>query len=205
MKKCVANSVQHSCAKMSLQDAPKVPMKGKIKGVKPKKCAGDIPSLSLDTVNARLDTLGPISERNFEVTLDDSIKCTAVPRLFLSHRWGGNTQATYPKIRKEKIAEHGLDDFMYPNTVYNPDCPQVAGVAGLMFFPNGLNNPPYSESNPKQYRTITRDKYEALWTYVGQCIHLWAPSLTKQEWLDQTATVSECYIFVCYGISRYET
>lgn len=165
-------------------------MPGKVKGVKGKKCAGDIPSLSLDTVNARLDKLGPISERNFRVTLDDNIKYTAVPRAFLSNHWGGSTQATYPEIRRALIEKHGLNDFMYPNTVYNPNCPLVPGYAGLMYNPDGLDNPPYPESDVNAHRTITRDKYEPLWTYMGQYIHVWSPSLTKSEWLDQSSTVS---------------
>ena len=179
---------------IQLKVARKVKMKGKlikgIKGIKHKKCAGDLLSLSLDTINARLDKLGPISERNFDVTLDDNIKFTAVPRAFLSNHWGGNTQATYPTIRQAMIEKHGLNDFQYPNTVYNPNCPQVPGYAGLMYFPDGLNNPPFLESHEEQYRTITRDKYQALWTYMGQYIRVWSPSLTRSEWLDQTTAVS---------------
>lgn len=177
-------------------------MKGNLKGVKPKKCAGDIPSLSLDTINARLDKLGPPSERDYQVDFDNSMKFTAVPRAFISNIWGGSAQATYPKPSDEKIAIHGLNDFLCPNTIYNPNCPQIPGVAGLLYYPDGLHNPPFEESEAESYRTITRDKYLAIWTYQGQYIEVWAPSLTRNEWLEQAAKVSVLFAVSLQNVDR---
>jgi hypothetical protein len=136
----------------------------------------------LDTVNRRLDVLGP--DRNYEVNLPDNIKFTAVPRRFLSDRWGGGTQKTYPTIRRELLLKHGLDDWQYPNSEYNPHCPQIPGCAGLMFSANGLDGPSDDDAS-EIMRTIVRLQDKPLWQYVGQYITIPAASLTRDEWLVQ--------------------
>jgi hypothetical protein len=140
---------------------------------------------NLDTINHRLEVLGP--DRNYEVNLPDEIKLTVVPRRFLSDTWGGNTQNTFPKIRREMLLKHGLDDWQYPNSLYNPHCPQIPGYAGLMFSPNGLETS-IGESS-EIMRTIVRLMMEPKWQYVGQYIDISAPSLTKEEWLVQHSSV----------------
>jgi len=143
----------------------------------------------LDTINRRLDVLGSESDRTYGVDLPDDIKFTAVPRKFLSDVWGGGTQKTFPPIRKELLAVHGLDDWMYPNSKYNPHCPLIPGCAGLMFSPDGLTGTVDLESE-QIWRTIVRLIDHAHWQYVGQYIRIGAPSLTKEEWLAQDAKVT---------------
>lgn len=145
---------------------------------------------NLDTINRRLEALGP--DRNYEVNVPDEIKCTAVPRAFLSNTWGGSTQATFPKIRKEMLDKHGLNDWMFPNSEYNPHCPLVPGFAGIMFTPDGLNGP--EPDSPAVWRTIVRLVNGAFWAYVGQYIRIGAQSLTKEEWLEQTPKVLNIHI-----------
>ncbi|KIY53015.1 hypothetical protein FISHEDRAFT_11916, partial [Fistulina hepatica ATCC 64428] len=70
-----------------------------------------------------------------DVRLDKNDVDVVASRAFLSNYYGGNTQATFPKVRKEKVAEHGLNDFMYPSLVINPMAPQVPGFPGLWFSP----------------------------------------------------------------------
>jgi hypothetical protein len=140
---------------------------------------------NLDTINRRLDALGP--DRNYEVNVPDEIKLAVVPRRFLSDTWGGNTQNTFPKIRREMLLKHGLDDWQYPNSLYNPHCPQIPGYAGLMFSPNGLE--PSTDDSLEIMRTIVRLTTEPKWQYVGQYIDITAPSLTKEEWLVQHSSV----------------
>ena len=142
----------------------------------------------LNTIDRRLDVLGPPSDRDYEVDVPDDIKLTVVPRRFLSDTWGGNTQSTFPKIRREMLLKHGLDDWQYPNSLYNPHCPQNPGCAGLMFSPDGLNGP-RDDDSLEIMRTIVRLKTEAKWQYVGQYIDVSAPSLTREEWLVQPPTV----------------
>jgi hypothetical protein len=86
------------------------------------------------------------------------------------------------------LLKHGLDDWQYPNSEYNPHCPQVPGCAGLMFSPDGLNGPGDGEAS-EIMRTVVRLKTEPLWQYVGQYITIPAASLTKEEWLDQDSKV----------------
>jgi len=148
----------------------------------------------LDTINRRLDVLGP--DRNYEVNVPDEIKLTVVPRRFLSDTWGGNTQNTFPKIRREMLLKHGLDDWQYPNSLYNPHCPQNPGYAGLMFSPNGSE--PSTNASLEIRRTIVRLTTEAKWQYVGQYIDITAPSLTKEEWSVQNSSV-------CWLSSALET
>lgn len=157
---------------------------------KAKKQPKGYPSFDLDTINRRLDKLGP--DRNYEVNVPDEIKFTAVPRRFLSDTWGGNTQNTFPSIRKEMLLKHGLDDWQYPNSLYNPHCPLNPGFAGLMFSPDGLERPEDDgevKESPTKWRTIVRLKTEALWQYVGQYVDIPAPSLTQDEWLIQDLRV----------------
>ncbi|KIY49580.1 hypothetical protein FISHEDRAFT_29173, partial [Fistulina hepatica ATCC 64428] len=71
----------------------------------------------------------------FDVKLDKNDVDVIAPRTFLSHYYGGNRQETFPKVREEKVAEHGFNDFMYPNLLFNPMAPQVPGFPGLFFDP----------------------------------------------------------------------
>jgi hypothetical protein len=87
------------------------------------------------------------------------------------------------------LAKHGLDDWMYPNSEYNPHCPLVPGFPGLMFTPDGLHGPGVDPEEPDVWRTIVRLLDEARWLYVGQYIGIGAKSLTKEEWLIQQPKV----------------
>jgi hypothetical protein len=76
---------------------------------------------------------------------------------------------------------------MYPNLLWNPHGPQVPGCAGLFFEPNGLDA---SDDNPDQiHRVIVRLPEGPVWLYVGNYQLIWAPSLTKEEWLMQAQKV----------------
>ena len=100
-----------------------------------------------------------------------------VSRVFLSSVYGGNQQQTFPTISKEKLDIHGLDDFMYPNLLFNPCAPQMPGAPGLFFRARGQPAGHW----PKVQRVITRIDSNA-WQYVGQYKLSPAPSLTKDEW-----------------------
>lgn len=96
---------------------------------------------------------------------------------------------------------------MYPNVDYNPvsnsrtssvcsSClhcatkalPLIAGAAGLMFAPNGLD--PMGEDTT-EYRVIVKLPQEpAIWLYIGQYKRIEAPSLTQSEWSYQETKVN---------------
>lgn len=160
----------------------------KPEGVKVKKGPKGLCSLRLDTINDRLEAkLGPAGQRDFDVDIDNEVKFKSVPRQFFSSTWGGNPQETFPTIGKEFLKKHGLDDFMYPNLLWNPHGPEIPGAAAIFFEPNGLDT--REEDSDEQYRVIVRLKEGPIWLYVGQYILLSSPPLTRDEWLMQERKV----------------
>ncbi|KIM80619.1 hypothetical protein PILCRDRAFT_822359 [Piloderma croceum F 1598] len=174
-------------AKLACKEEPDVkPWISQVKN-KAKKGPKALPEFKLDTINERLDILGPAGQHNFDVPIEDIVKCTAVPRRFFSSTWGGNPQETFPSISDKFLKKHGLNDFMYPNLLWNPHGPQVAGCAGLFFEPNGLDTP--NDDSTDIHRVIVRLPEGPIWLYVGQYQLIASPSLTKEEWLLQAQKV----------------
>lgn len=172
----------------------------KLEGIKVKKGPKGLCGLRLDTINDRLEAkLGPVDQRDFDVTdIDNEVKFKSAPRQFFSNTWGGNSQETFPSIGKEFLRKHGLDDFMYPNLLWNPHGPEMPGAAAIFFSPNGLA--PRKEDSGEQHRVIVRLKEGPIWLYVGQYILLWSPPLTREEWLMQERKVCPS-IYRGYGYS----
>lgn len=58
----------------------------------------------------------------FPITLEDKIKGFLVGRFFLSRNFGGNPAEVFPAIEKERLQDHGFDNFMYCTLVsmHNP-------------------------------------------------------------------------------------
>ena len=159
-----------------------IAVKGKIK-----KGPKALPNFDLNTIDRRLEVLGPAGERDFAVNIPNEIKFTAVPRQFFSCIWGGNPQETFPIIGAKFLEKHGLNDFMYPNLLWNPHGPQIPGCAGLFFEPNGLDSP--GEDSPYVHRVIVRLPEGPTWLYVGNYQQISSPALTKDEWLMQAQKV----------------
>jgi hypothetical protein len=132
--------------------------------------------LSDDVVEKRFEPLGGI--RGYTINLSLAELDMMVSRLFMASVYGGNSQETFPSIGQEKLARHGMDDFMYVHIDYQPCGPQIPGRPGLWFSTN-------SDSAPFVARVLTRDLKCALWQYVGQYDVRPAASLTKEEWLKQ--------------------
>ena len=62
----------------------------------------------------------------------------------------------------------------------------IAGAAGLMFSPNGVDNNGTQRANETVRLVITKlPQQPVIWLYVGQYLELPAPSLTRDEWLSQ--------------------
>ena len=58
-----------------------------------------------DVVNRRIAPMAP-----YDVNLDPTIRDVTTSRTFTSKQWGGNTQSTFPSIRQDMLARHGLND-----------------------------------------------------------------------------------------------
>jgi hypothetical protein len=142
----------------------------------------------LKTIDSRLDVLGP--GRYYEVTLEDDIKHQRFPRRFISDQYGGDCQSTFPRISKKFLDQHGLNDWMFPNLLWNPHGPEIPGHAGLFFWSGGIDGP--GEDIDTQYRVIVRLQTGPEWQYMGQYIQIGAQSLTKDEWSVQDIKVTYC-------------
>lgn len=145
--------------------------------------------MSNDVVNRRLAIIG---HHMHDVQLEPNIRDVTTTRNFTSSRWGGNTQETFPSIRKALLDQHGLNDFMYLNLFFNPHAPQWPGAPGL-FFGSSV-----SEEGPSDWPEIQRVLVRldtSSWLYVGQYQMTPAPCLTPDEWISQDPKAS---VVLCY-------
>lgn len=120
----------------------------------------------------------------FEPPISQDVRDVAVSREFLSSLYGGNPQETFPKVGKDFLARHGLNDFMYPSLDYNPAAPQIPGAPGLFVATSG-----HGWEWPEVQRVITRIAPNH-WQYVGQYKLSPTESLTTREWREQSELVS---------------
>ncbi|KAF8553944.1 hypothetical protein OG21DRAFT_1164532 [Imleria badia] len=140
--------------------------------------------LSENVVNCRIALIAP-----YNVCLDPGIRDVTTSRTFTSKQWGGNTQSTFPSIRPDLLARHGLNDFMYLNLFINPHAPQWPGAPGLWFSP-GVNWE--ARERPGIWRVLVRLKSNC-WLYVGQYQCTPALSLTIEEWKSQAPRVKQTW------------
>lgn len=136
--------------------------------------------LSDEVVHRRIALIAP-----YDVTLDPAIRDVTTTRAFTSKQWGGNTQSTFPSIRPDMLARHGMNDFMYLNLFFNPHAPQSPGAPGLFFASSVC---PEADEWPSIERVLVRLKSNR-WLYVGQYQCAPAPSLTPEEWTSQAPKV----------------
>ncbi|KAK0227035.1 hypothetical protein EDD85DRAFT_890796 [Armillaria nabsnona] len=133
---------------------------------------------SLDTIRDRLKGF-----KLFEVPLDHDVRDVVVTRLFMSNKYGGSPQDTFPRVAQSFLREHHMDDFMYLNLAMNPHAPQVPGAPGLFFDADE----PVDEFS-KTRRVFSRIR-SAQWEYMGQYKMEPVASLTTEEWNQQRNTV----------------
>ena len=135
-------------------------------------------TVSEDVVRGRLALIG---YETFDLKGPRDILDATTTREFTTRVWGGNMQATFPKIGKEFT--HGLDDFMYITLLYDPHAPRWPGSPGLLFrFKDD------GEEWPKIMRVIVRLRSNP-WQYMGQYKLTPAPSLSPNEWNAQSLKV----------------
>ncbi|KDR85749.1 hypothetical protein GALMADRAFT_234810 [Galerina marginata CBS 339.88] len=120
------------------------------------------------------DRLKDIGFEGYEVNLDQDVRDAVVSRLFMSNRYGGNTQDPFPKIRAELVAQHGMNDFMYVNVMFHPQGPQLPGKPGIFLSPK-------PKVRPGAWRVLTRLQSNE-WLFVGMYVVQLCASLTREEW-----------------------
>ncbi|KJA28750.1 hypothetical protein HYPSUDRAFT_33099 [Hypholoma sublateritium FD-334 SS-4] len=89
-------------------------------------------ALLSSTLRDRLKPIGlEIQDQYF--TIDQATREVAVSRLFISTTYGGNMQQTFPNPARKFLDVHGMDDFMFLPTEYQPEAPLLPGAPGLWF------------------------------------------------------------------------
>ncbi|KAH7913213.1 hypothetical protein BJ138DRAFT_663508 [Hygrophoropsis aurantiaca] len=145
-------------------------------------------SISADVIYNRLPIIG-YDSYDIKIEPPEIIDATTT-REFTSTTWGGNRIWTFPRIQKDRVRIHGLNDFMFCNLEYNPACPQWPGAPGLYFDPE--NERSQDPDWPQIQRLLIRLK-DNEWRYLGQYRLTPAPPLTKEEWRSQTDIVKKTW------------
>lgn len=142
--------------------------------------------LTNDTIISRISAAG-ISFDLFPIAFPKADQDVMVSRAFMAAYWGGSSQDTWPKIGKKNLARHGLNDFMYMPSDYQPIAPQVPGAPGLWL--NIGSDIREWDGGVKRVFTKITSKPRALWLYQGQYEFKLAKELTREEWARQTPKV----------------
>lgn len=144
-------------------------------------------SLSPSSIHRRIASIGVDP---YPIVREDTTDAI-VTRYFMSAVYGGSPVDTFPPIKKELLAKHGLNDFMYPSLEMNPEAPQLPGAPGL-FYEGGFGRP--ADEWPRIQRVIVR-LGRSLWFYVGSYKLAPTDSLTRLEWANQDPKVGVINLF----------
>ncbi|KAI0368415.1 hypothetical protein BV20DRAFT_948266 [Pilatotrama ljubarskyi] len=129
-----------------------------------------------------LQLLHPDALQPYPITLSGKLRSVTVTRRQLSKRYGGSEMDTFPKPGAKKRTEHGYDNFMCINLLWNPNAPQVPGHGGL-FFDTSLPGDPWTRSKYHSERQVLFVRLgDAKWLYLGLYEVSPAPSLTSAQW-----------------------
>ncbi|KAI0637518.1 hypothetical protein C8Q77DRAFT_1153251 [Trametes polyzona] len=100
----------------------------------------------------------------YPISFSPELQSVTVSREQLSKHYGGSPQDTFPRPNARKLAEHGRNNFMCINLLWNPHGPQRPGYGGLFF------------------NTLFVKIKTGQWQYLGQYEAHPAPSLTPAQW-----------------------
>jgi hypothetical protein len=70
----------------------------------------------LDSVSV-FTRLSRIGLEIFPITIEDEIRDFSISRVLISQHFGGTARGTFPAIKKERVQQHGFDNFMCANLV----------------------------------------------------------------------------------------
>jgi hypothetical protein len=120
-----------------------------------------------------------ISLDPFPIDLEKTIRDTPVNRDFMSNKYGGSSVAVFPSISKERVEQHGYNDFMYLTMKYHPNAPQVPGAPGLFF---GAGRIPEEWRNWTKIQRVFTRLQSGIWLHVGMYRLKFSNPLSKEEW-----------------------
>jgi hypothetical protein len=151
----------------------------------------NVAALLPKTLRERLKPIGlGIPDQYF--TVDQVTRETTVTRAFMSSAYGGNMQETFPSPAKKFLDKHGMNDFMFLPSAYQPEAPQMPGAPGLWFCTTA------GDDLPGTLRVFVKvvlaaGSKKSVYQYQGMYeVHAAdPPSLTVQEWRDQLPRVSQ--------------
>jgi len=138
-------------------------------------------------VLSRLDNGGLVP---FPISLEENIRDAMISRRFLSQRYGGNEQDTFPHPAPDKLAKHGYNNFMCINLLYNPNGPQRPGHPGLFYETQPASGLWRNRGGGGPATQIVFVRIQSnQWLYLGEYELTAAPSLTMERWLAQDNVV----------------
>ena len=105
-------------------------------------------------------------------------------RAYISHLYGGNTQATFPEPSVEKVEWHGLNDWIFLSLDFNPHAPTRPEHSGLFFSEEGRA----TETQHTIERTFVLVE-SGNWVYMGQYKMEPGISLSTDLWKRQKPAV----------------
>lgn len=145
-----------------------------------KKKKGEV-RIDADTIYARIKPIGVVPYEP-QPPLNQDQQDAMFSRRFISQTYGGGEQGVITPIRKEKLLEHGLNDWKYLSLEMNPYAPQRIGAPGLSFHVgiDGMGGFTDDDSEPLDRLFCRIGANE--WQYMGQYKSGTAQPLSLEEW-----------------------
>ncbi|KAH9936830.1 uncharacterized protein BXZ73DRAFT_44908 [Epithele typhae] len=132
-----------------------------------------------------LDDLAPDAIEPFPIDVPEEIREVTVTRAQLSTRFGGSPQDPHPVPRAELLAEHGRDNFMCLNLMYNPHAPTSPGFPGLSFHPLAF----LDDAPPLRRQALFIRLNANKWRYMGDYVEEPSSVLSVERWRRLTPRV----------------
>ncbi|KAG9025602.1 hypothetical protein FRB95_009965 [Tulasnella sp. JGI-2019a] len=145
-------------------------------------------TLTEDGIERRYAECGAV---DYPITLVPGTHDRTITRRFLSMRYDGSSQDTFPKIgleRQAAMASRGIvyTEFLCPLPSWNPYVPLTPGARGLFFF---VGDRDWSIERPL-FVALGRSE----WLYIGNYKGSPAESLTAEEWMLQSQTTKGVWV-----------
>ncbi|KAF9817669.1 hypothetical protein IEO21_03325 [Rhodonia placenta] len=136
------------------------------------------------------DRLKAIGFERYPIDMEERLQRFLFNRHYIHNLYGGSFVDTFPSPSDEKVAIHGLNDFMFITLDLHPHAPLNPGDPGLF-----LNMVPADGTwgNARQVVRVfvrLRDTPKALWQYSGNYRMYPSESLTREEFARQPPLVS---------------
>ena len=136
--------------------------------------------------------LAPAALHPYPISLPERQRSVTVTRDQLKERFGGNTMETFPRPSAARIAQHGYDNFMCINLLWNPHGPQIPGHGGLFFETTVWPGDPWT-ANAKHsaVQVLFTRLAQGKWLYLGEYELSGATPLTVEQWDGMHETVRD--------------